>query len=64
MVRPSTAVRTERWKYIETTSPRGIFTELYDLDSDPYELENLAFDPTFAISRALLAQRLAELREQ
>ncbi|MFF5454596.1 sulfatase-like hydrolase/transferase [Streptomyces sp. NPDC012950] len=47
------AVRTERWKYVvsappgtdawrEPASDRYRETELYDLASDPYELENLA----------------------
>ncbi|MFB7032779.1 arylsulfatase, partial [Streptomyces sp. NPDC056295] len=46
------AVRTERWKYVVSAPPgtdawrepaadRYRETELYDLDSDPYELENL-----------------------
>jgi N-acetylglucosamine-6-sulfatase len=63
VARPSTAVRTERWKYIETSDTEGVVEELYDLAVDPYELENLAFDPTYQIPRALLARRLAELRE-
>jgi arylsulfatase A-like enzyme len=61
--RPSTAVRTERWKYIETSDTEGVVEELYDLAVDPYELENLAFDPTYQVPRTLLARRLAELRE-
>jgi len=46
------ALRTTRWKYViaapdadpwnDTGSPHYVETELYDLDSDPHELENLA----------------------
>lgn len=34
------AIRTERYKYIEYTDLEGM-DELYDLESDPYELNNL-----------------------
>jgi hypothetical protein len=51
------------WKYIETSDIEGVVEELYDLAVDPYELENLAFDPTYQVPRTLLARRLAELRE-
>jgi arylsulfatase A-like enzyme len=35
--------------------------ELYDLDSDPYELQNLAGDPAHAALQATLHQRMLEL---
>jgi N-acetylglucosamine-6-sulfatase len=34
------AVRTDRWKYIQYAGVEGM-DELYDLQSDPYELKNL-----------------------
>jgi N-acetylglucosamine-6-sulfatase len=37
------AVRTERWKYIRYTELEGM-DELYDLQSDPYEMKNLIND--------------------
>jgi len=36
---PLLAVVTERWKYVKTT-----LAELYDLQNDPHELDNLALD--------------------
>jgi len=36
------AVRDRRWKYVEHGT---LERELYDLNQDPYELENRAFDP-------------------
>jgi N-acetylglucosamine-6-sulfatase len=36
---PWFAVGTQRWKYVEYESRER---ELYDLQADPYELENLA----------------------
>jgi choline-sulfatase len=38
-------VRTGRWKYIEYV---GYEPELFDLDTDPNELHNLAGQPAFA----------------
>lgn len=49
------------WKYVEYD---GGEKELYDLVSDPLELNSLAADPNQAPLIAALAQRLAELRNQ
>jgi N-acetylglucosamine-6-sulfatase len=38
------AVRTGRWKYIHYTELTGM-DELYDLQTDPYEMRNLIDDP-------------------
>jgi arylsulfatase A-like enzyme len=38
------AVRTSRWKYIHYTELDGA-VELYDLDTDPYEMTNRISDP-------------------
>ncbi len=55
IVQPNRAIRTSRWKYIETQEDAGPSLELYDLASDPFELENLVDDP----ARAPLVERLA-----
>ena len=51
------AVRSERWMYVRYTSGEE---ELYDLRSDPYELENLATEPA---ERRVLEDRRERLRE-
>jgi len=51
------AVRSERWMYVRYTTDEE---ELYDLDADPYELENLAGDPA---KTQVLEARRARLRE-
>ena len=53
------AVRTERHKYISWTHHDVV--ELYDLETDPYELTNLADDPAHAALRAELHQELRRL---
>ncbi|HEU5314578.1 MAG TPA: sulfatase-like hydrolase/transferase [Chloroflexota bacterium] len=49
------AYRERRWKLIERAGARSAF---YDLESDPYELENLIDDPSLAAVRERLRQRL------
>lgn len=52
------AVRTERWKYINYLNLKGA-DELYDLASDPYELNNVAAtSPELAPMKARLAELL------
>jgi arylsulfatase A-like enzyme len=70
-------VRTARWKYVTDpaipagNTPRGSSArnddELYDLQSDPWELRNVALDPQNAAviseMRALLAEWMAETED-
>jgi arylsulfatase A-like enzyme len=55
---PLRAVRTPRWKLVLTTSGQA---QLYDLASDPGELQNVGFEnlPTLVGLGQLLTQRLA-----
>jgi N-acetylglucosamine-6-sulfatase len=52
------AVRTERWKYIRYTELEGM-DELYDLQSDPYEMRNLMVQDA---GRAALPSLRTELK--
>jgi arylsulfatase A-like enzyme len=54
------AVRGERWKYIRFTDQRGM-DELYDLESDPYELHNLIDEKDAAGDLATMRQELDQL---
>jgi len=51
------AVRTERAKLIHWLHKDGV-DELYDLERDPYEIENRIADPAYAASRKDLAKKL------
>jgi N-acetylglucosamine-6-sulfatase len=55
----TTAIRTDRWLYAEHA---GGARELYDLSTDPDELNSLHAIPAFAGVRAALALRLNALR--
>ena len=57
------AVRTERYKYIEYYELQGM-DELYDLEADPYEIENLINDPGAGEVLETMRGRLAELRTE
>jgi len=54
-------LRTQRWKLI--TYPGEDFEELYDLETDPLELTNLARDPASSGTLAELRAQLAERRD-
>ena len=51
-------VRTREWKYVH--DPLGDLDELYDLSADPWELENVAADPSRADVLAEMRLRLAD----
>jgi len=54
-------VRTERWRYVEwDDGKKGV--ELYDHDSDPHELTNLAADPAHAETVKRLKELLKQMR--
>ncbi len=54
------AIRTERYKYVENATGE---VELYDLELDPYELENQRRNPDYQKVKLALAGRLATLRD-
>ena len=56
------AVRTERWKYIHYVDLEGM-DEVYDLRSDPYELNNLVAEPAGQAALRDLKPMLARLLE-
>jgi len=50
-------VRTDRYKFVYNTPDRN---ELYDLDADPHELQNVADHPGYGDIRRELSDRLVE----
>ncbi|MBN1639781.1 MAG: sulfatase-like hydrolase/transferase [Anaerolineae bacterium] len=63
-ISPGRMVRTPRFKYVRYLEGReqGLYEELYDMEADPGETRNLAFDtpyaPVLEAHRALLAQHV------
>ncbi len=60
-VRKNRGVRTKRWKYIHYFEEPEEF-ELYDIQNDPEEMNNLYANPAFADVVTQLRERMAELR--
>lgn len=54
------AIVGERWKYARHETGE---VELYDLEADPYELDNLADEPDYDQLEAQLAERLDDMIE-
>ena len=54
------AVRTQRYKYVENATGE---LELYDLELDPYELDNQKDNPAYDKIQLALAKRLDVLRD-
>ncbi len=65
---PLLAVRTGRWKLVQTFETQACekiaFEELYDLQNDPEEMQNLANDGQHAGIQATLAQAMARHRNR
>jgi N-acetylglucosamine-6-sulfatase len=57
------AVRTGRWKYIHYTDLEGM-DELYDLERDPYEMENRLPDPRAQDALRALQRELQRLLQE
>lgn len=55
------AARTHKWKYVEYETGE---CELYDLENDPYELENRCNQDKFAAIQAELKARLERLKQE
>ncbi len=57
------AVRTKEWKYITYPKLQDI-EELYDLISDPHEMNNLVFDPYYGPKRDQMNDELERLKKE
>ncbi len=56
------AVRTDRYKLIEYVRPGDPHVQLFDLENDPHETENLGTDPDHADVRDRLTATLADAK--
>ena len=59
----SEGVRTESLKYVRFFERNPVFEQLFDLDADPNEIENLAGDPSHRQTLEALRGRCDELRD-
>jgi len=59
--RMNRGIRTEKWKFIHYFEEPQEF-ELYDIQNDPQEMNNLIHDPSFRSIIQTLRKRLEELR--
>ena len=58
------AVRTKRWKYVTYPLDSSLTSELYDLQTDPEELDNLIGDPKCGATLNELKDELENLKRQ
>ncbi len=56
------AIRTDRWKYIALFEQKPMQEELYDIENDPLEMNNLAGNPEHAGTLRELRARLQDMR--
>jgi len=63
MVRKNRGIRTKRWKYIHYFEDPEEF-ELYDIQNDPHEVNNLYGNPAFDDVVAQLRTRMVVLRRE
>jgi arylsulfatase A-like enzyme len=59
----SEGVRTKRWKYIRYFEQNPVCEELYDLESDSHESQNLAGGPSAAAQLTDMRLRCTELSQ-
>jgi arylsulfatase A-like enzyme len=59
---PSRAIVRHDWKYIEWT--KHDHEELFNLEDDPFEFNDLAQDPQYAVLKKELKEKLSELRHE
>jgi len=60
----SEGVRTENWKYIRYPDQKPVFEELYDLEKDPFEENNLSTNQAFQTVLQKLRNRCEEFKNE
>lgn len=63
MVRKNRGIRTKKWKYIRYFEDSQEF-ELFDLENDPHEMDNLINNPSYKEIIEQLKARMLELRRE
>ena len=60
-------IRTDKWAYIQYNEDASAGMELFDMENDPQQFNNLAHDPAYKATldelQAILKKKLAEVRD-
>ena len=60
----SEGLRTEHWKYVHYFDEQPTYEQLFDLEKDPHEIDNLARDPRYHEILEAMRRRMKVLRTQ
>ncbi len=63
VIPPLEGVRTDKWRFVRYTGGKPVLEQLVDLENDPFDVNNLASEPSYGAVLARLRAKCAEMSE-